>query len=147
MGHQLFRRVIPLLFAALTLTPAAPAQSTAPQSITVTLSPDASAPPVAPRFLGVSYESRVLLPEKGKYYFDASDKNLLRVYQTLGIKSLRVGANAVDDPRVAVPDTKEIDALFKFARKAGAKVIYSFRLKNGDPANAARLAEYINKNY
>ncbi|HTL29444.1 MAG TPA: glycosyl hydrolase family 79 C-terminal domain-containing protein [Tepidisphaeraceae bacterium] len=90
---------------------------------------------------------RALLPENGKYYFDAADENLVRVYQTLGIKSLRVGANAVDDPRVAIPDTKEIDQLFNFARKAGCKVIYSFRLKKGDPANAARLAEYINKNY
>jgi hypothetical protein len=27
------------------------------------------------------------------------------------------------------------------------KVIYSFRLKKGDPANAARLAQYITKNY
>lgn len=115
--------------------------------VTVTVSPAPSAPELAPLFLGLSYESRILLPENGKYYFDAEDENLLRVYETLGIKSLRVGANAVDDPRVAVPDTKEIDALFHFAKKAGTKVIYSFRLKKGDPANAARLAEYIKKNY
>jgi hypothetical protein len=115
--------------------------------VTVELSATSDAREIAPRFLGVSYESRVLLPVEGKYYFDAGDENLVRVYQTLGIKSLRVGANAVDDPRVAVPDTKEIDALFGFARKAGAKVIYSFRLKTGDPANAARLAAYIAKNY
>lgn len=115
--------------------------------IKVSLSPSADAPELAPQFLGLSYEMRALLPENGKYYFDAGDENLVRVYQTLGIKSLRVGANAVDDARVAVPDKKEIDQLFNFARKAGCKVIYSFRLKKGDPANAARLAEYIDKNY
>lgn len=126
--------------------PVAAIQS-AERNITVTLSLDADAPDLAPQFLGLSYEMRALMPENGKYYFDAADENLVRVYQTLGIKSLRVGANAVDDPRVPVPDTKEIDALFSFARKAGQKVIYSFRLKSGDAANAARLAEYINKNY
>lgn len=117
------------------------------QKVTVTLSADAKAEALSPTFLGVSYESREILPKDGKYYFNPDDENLVRVCQTLGIKSLRVGANAVDDPKVAVPDEKAIDAVFTFARKVGAKVIYSFRLKNGDPANAARLAAYITKNY
>jgi hypothetical protein len=126
----------------------APATKPAPETrIAITLSPEENAPELAPQFLGLSYEMRALLPENGKYYFEATDENLVQVYKTLGIKSLRVGANAVDDPRVPIPDTKEIDQLFNFARKAGCKVIYSFRLKKGDPANAARLAEYINKNY
>ena len=86
----------------------------------------------------------MLLPDKdGHYYFDADDKALLNTFKTLGIKSLRVGANAVDDPRVPVPQEKDIDSLFNFARAAGVKVIYSFRLKNGDPANSAHLASYI----
>ena len=46
-------------------------------------------------------------------------------------------------PNVAVPQEKDIDSLFAFARAAGVKVIYSFRLKNGDPAVSARLAAYI----
>ena len=117
------------------------------KAVTVTLSPSPSAPELAPLFLGLSYEMRIVLPENGKYYFDSEDENLLGVYRTLGIKSLRVGANAVDDPRVAVPDTKDIDALFAFAKKAGVKVVYSFRLKKGDASNAARLADYISKNY
>jgi hypothetical protein len=37
-------------------------------------------------------------------------------FKTLGIRSLRVGANAVDDPRIPVPQEKDIDMLFKFAR-------------------------------
>lgn len=119
----------------------------APQKVTVTLLADANAPEVASRFLGVSYESKELLPRNGKYYFNAGNSNLVRMYHTLGIKSLRVGANAVDEPQIPVPDTKDIEALFKFARAVDAKVIYSFRLKNGDPANAARLAAYITKKY
>jgi hypothetical protein len=68
---------------------------------------------------------------------------LVNTFKTLGIKSLRVGANAVDDPRIPVPQEKDIDSLFSFARAAGVKVIYSFRLKKGDPADSARLAAYI----
>ncbi|HXD00656.1 MAG TPA: hypothetical protein VN048_15045, partial [Verrucomicrobiae bacterium] len=96
---------------------------------------------------GLSYESSMLLPKDGKYYFDASDHALVQTFQTLGIKSLRVGANAVDDPTVPVPQEKDIDQLFNFARAAGVKVIYSFRLKNGDPADSARLATYIAAHY
>ena len=126
-----------------------PTTSAAPKNVTatVTVSPDPAAPPIAPLFLGLSYESRAMLPENGKYYFDENDENLVRTFRTLGIRSLRVGANAVDDPRVDVPDTKAIDALFKFAKKTGTKVIYSLRLKKGDPADAARLAKYIDDNY
>jgi hypothetical protein len=99
-------------------------------------------------FLGLSYEISTLLPRAaGKHYFDANDDVLVRLFKTLGIKDLRVGANAVDDSRVAVPDEADIDSLFGFARAAGAKVIYSFRLKGGDPANSARLAKYIAAHY
>jgi len=113
------------------------------QPVTVTVAGQAGGPALAPRFLGLSYEMSMLLPTDGRYYFDANDQALINTFHTLGIKSLRVGANAVDDPRVPVPQEKDIDELFQFARAAGVKVIYSFRLKNGDPAESARLAAYI----
>jgi len=102
---------------------------------------------LSPYFLGLSYESSMLLPKDGRYYFDAHDTALVNTFKTLGIKHLRVGANAVDDPRIPVPQEGDIDMLFTFARAAGLKVIYSFRLKNGDPANSARLARYITDHY
>jgi hypothetical protein len=123
------------------LVPCLAAAQTQPVSVTVT--DDGSGPDLAPRFLGLSYESQMLLPENGHYYFDANDQALVNTFKTLGIKSLRVGGNSVDDPRIAVPQEQDIDNLFNFARAAGVKVIYSFRLKNGDPADSARLAAYI----
>jgi hypothetical protein len=102
---------------------------------------------LSPEYAGLSYESSMLLPVHGRHYFDPSDKNLIQVFKTLGVKNLRVGANAVDDPQVAVPNEKDIDSLFTFAREAGVKVIYSFRLKNGDPSVSARLAKYIVARY
>jgi hypothetical protein len=129
---------------ALVLPGVAAAQT---QAVGVTVSADVSAGKLADRFLGLSYESSMLLPKDGRYYFDARDAALVDTFKTLGIRSLRVGANAVDDPRIPVPQEPDIDALFSFARDADVKVIYSFRLKNGNPAESARLARYIATHY
>jgi hypothetical protein len=141
MNHVSFSRLAAL---ALLIPSLAAAQF---EQVTVTVTTNNTSAEIAPRFLGLSYESSMLLPKDGKYYFNADDKALVQTFQTLGIKSLRVGANAVDDPTVPVPQEKDIDQLFNFARAAGVKVIYSFRLKNGDPADSARLAAYIAGHY
>jgi hypothetical protein len=134
--------LVPLPLFALMLWAPNPATAK-PQPVTVTITDDGNGTNLPPRFLGLSYESSMLLPKEGKYYFDPNDQSLVSTFKTLGIKSLRVGANAVDDPRIPVPQEKDIDELFDFARAADVKVIYSFRLKNGDPAESARLAGYI----
>jgi hypothetical protein len=141
MGRSLF---VLQSFALMLLIPHIAVAQT--QSVTVTVAADGSGADLAPRFLGLSYEMSMLLPKEGRYYFDTNDQALVNTFKTLGIKSLRVGANAVDDPRIPIPQEKDIDALFNFARAAGVKVIYSFRLKNGDPANSARVASYIAAN-
>jgi hypothetical protein len=138
MGKCLFS--LQLLAPTLMVPHVAVAQT---QPVTVTVAANGAGPDIAPRFLGLSYEMSMLLPKDGRYYFDPNDKALVDTFKTLGIKSLRVGANAVDDPRIPVPHEKDIDVLFNFARAAGVKVIYSFRLKNGNPAESARLAGYI----
>ncbi len=133
-------------FLALTfalLSPAFVSAQTTPATATVTITDDGTGSKISPVFMGLSYEMVLVLPRGGKYYFDASDKALVNTFHTLGIKSLRVGAAAVDYSNVAVPQEKDIDSLFAFARAAGVKVIYSFRLKNGNPAESARLAAYI----
>ena len=130
-----------VLFILALLNPRLAAAQTQPVIVTATTND--IGPDLAPRFLGLSYEMSMLLPNDGRYYFDPNDQALVNTFQTLGIKSLRVGANAVDDPRIQVPQEKDIDVLFSFARAAGVKVIYSFRLKNGDPSDSARLAAYI----
>ncbi len=134
-------RFLPWLFTLAWLIPHIALAQTQPVSVTVTA--DSSGADLPPRFLGLSYEMSMLLPKDGRYYFDPNDQALVNTFQTLGIKNLRVGANAVDDPRIPVPQEKDMDVLFDFARAAGVKVIYSFRLKEGDPTNSARLASYI----
>jgi hypothetical protein len=72
--------------------------------VTVTVAADPKAADLPPRFLGLSYESSQLLPQGEHYYFDAGDDALINMFKTLGIRSLRVGANAVDDPRIPYCD-------------------------------------------
>jgi hypothetical protein len=117
------------------------------QAVGVIVASGSSTEDLADSFLGLSYESSMLLPKDGRYYFDAGDAALVETFKTLGIRSLRVGANAVDDPRIPIPQEADIDALFSFARAADVRVIYSFRLKNGNPAESARLARYIASRY
>ncbi|HEV2328688.1 MAG TPA: hypothetical protein VGY56_07875 [Verrucomicrobiae bacterium] len=138
-----------LCFALTLLVPCVMgSQKTESQPVTVTIANaigggTATGSTLSPDFLGLSYESSVLLPQDSKYYFDTDDRALINTFRTLGIKNLRIGCNAVDDPRVQVPGARDIDVLFDFARAAGVKVIYSFRLRDGDTPASARLANYI----
>ena len=117
------------------------------QPVTVTLADEVPGADLSPLFLGLSMEMSSLLPRNGHSYFDLADKPLVQTFCTLGLKSLRVGAYGVDKPGLDMPQEKEIDKLFTFARAAGFKVIYSFRLRSGNPADSARLAAYITAHY
>jgi hypothetical protein len=112
-------------------------------SVVVTVKTQAQGAALSPQFLGLSYETLAALPNQGHYYFDAKDVELVNLFKTLGIKSLRIGGSTVDSPAIPIPQENDIDSLFSFGRAAGVKVIYSFRLKNGMPADSARLASYI----
>ena len=99
-------------------------------------------------FIGLSFEMEKVLPDiSGKYFFSPSNKSLVEMFKMLGIKSLRLGGNTADRPTIRVPDETDIDTLFAFARAVGVKVIYTLRLKLGDPNRAAEIAEYIIDNY
>jgi hypothetical protein len=113
------------------------------QPVSLTIRENPTGPALAPDFLGLSFEISKLLPQNDHYYFNTNDRALMNTFKTLGIHSLRVGANAVDDPEIPVPQTKDIDNFFNFARAVDARVIYSFRLKNGDINESARLAAHI----
>ncbi|HEY1661856.1 MAG TPA: hypothetical protein VGI03_05505 [Verrucomicrobiae bacterium] len=116
----------------------------------LTISIDAAHPEVAisPDFSGLSFESSQMLSAKnGLRYFSPDNRPLIDLFQTLGIKSLRVGGNTADRSAGQLPDKADIDSLFTFARIAGVKVIYCLRLHDGDPEQDAALAKYIMDNY
>lgn len=112
--------------------------------IVVQVGADSAGQVIPPDALGLSYETSILRPNAaGLRYFRPDNRELLKVFQTIGVKSLRIGGNSVDDAKVPLPDKEDVRSLFRFARKAGVKVIYSVRLHDGDPASAAEFAQLI----
>jgi len=100
-------------------------------------------------FCGLSYETKMVLANTntGKHYFRGDNLPLITAFKTLGIKHLRVGGNTAERPTVHIPDEKDIDPLFAFAKEAGVKVIYSVRLQKNTPEAAAKIAKYVAEKY
>ena len=100
-------------------------------------------------FIGESFETASLQSGnagvKGNF-FDSSNTQLVTLFRELGIKSLRIGGASVDRANIN-PTRRDIDALFRFARAAGVKVIFSLRLQNGDAAEDASIAKYVWDNH
>jgi hypothetical protein len=114
----------------------------------VTVSVNTAAPGrlIPDDFIGLSFETRrVNYNSDGVagYFFDATNTQAVCLFRQLGVKSLRVGGGSVDSPDTPIPTTNDIDALFRFAKAADVKVIYSFRLRDGSVEQNAALAKYI----
>ncbi|MDE3057887.1 MAG: hypothetical protein KGJ59_08015 [Bacteroidota bacterium] len=96
-------------------------------------------------FAGESFETAsIRINNRGVkgYMFDSTDRQMIALFKSLGIKSLRIGGGTVDNTGVN-PTHNDIDALFRFAKAAGVKVIYSLRLLNGDAKEDASIAKYV----
>jgi len=139
------------------------------ESVLVTVDPNAAGLEISPDFIGVSYETSAILPDRnGRYFFSADNKPLIQMFRTLGIKSLRVGGNTADRVTVKVPGEADIDSLFAFSKAAGVKVLYTLRMNEGeerpatngpvkagskailkpyDPKADAKIANYILDHY
>lgn len=100
-------------------------------------------------FLGLSFETADTLPKAdGSYpYFRADNTALVNLFKTIGVKSLRIGGNTADRPGVAVPDERDIDELFSFAKAADVKVIYTLRMRDWSPEKDAPPAKYVQDHY
>lgn len=115
---------------------------------TVEVTTQRPGPEISPTMLGLSYETSILYPRtNGVRYFRPDNRPLVRLFQTLGVKHLRIGGNSVDTAQFRIPSEQDIDSLFNFARAAGVKVIYSVRLDHGDPSSAAAIARFIRQNH
>ncbi len=116
--------------------------------VTLTVEPALAGPAIASDFVGLSYETALVLPgSNGKYFFTPENKDLVQMFRTLGVKSLRVGGNTAERETVPIPGKADIDHVFGFAKAAGVKVIYTLRLKGADPQADADLAKYMIGHY
>ncbi len=121
-----------------------------PAQSPITISVDTKNPGAAlsPDFPGLSFEISQLLPaSNGVRYFRPDNQPLIALFQTLGIKSLRVGGNTADRNFRGAASKVDIDSLFAFAKSADVKVIYCLRLHDGNPQEDADTAKYIMDHY
>lgn len=147
------KKTLPLLLALASFScatqPEAPrtAPPTEPPSVTLTLGDTTQAKAIHPLFSGISMETETVRPAAdGTHYFSADNTRLIALFKQLGVKHLRIGGNTVDD-KTKTPGLADIDALFAFAKRAGVKVTYSVRLKDGNPAESAVIAKHIYDHY
>jgi hypothetical protein len=127
------------------------ASADTPVTLTVSNSTDVAIPD---DFIGLSFETSIVLPGANKlvhgkpfYLFSPANRSLIAIFKNLGIKNLRVGGGTVDGLRRRVPGPADVDQLFEFAKAAGLRVIFSFRLLNGNSASAPPVAAYIWQRY
>ena len=103
-----------------------------------------SGPTVRADAVGLSYETSILLPNaQGTRYFRPGRPGLTTLLQTMGVRSLRIGGNSVDEASIPLPGPDDIDAVFTSAKAIGATVIWSVRLQDGKPEDAERQAKHI----
>ena len=133
-----------LTVAALLAGPLAHATAPPAAPVAITLQTQAEGQALPEEFSGLSFETQRLLPAAdGSRYFRPDNQPLLQLFHTLGIRCLRIGGNTADRPTVPFPSTEDIDSLFAFARKAGVKVLFTLRLREGDPRQAGAVAKHI----
>jgi hypothetical protein len=108
--------------------------------------------PIAPDFIGLSYESAVVAAND---FFTADNRTLLRLLRTLGPQGvLRIGGNTSERTLWRTQDTPAprenfmitpfaIDRLAGFLRALGWRLIYGLNLAAGTPEDAAAEAAYV----
>jgi hypothetical protein len=122
--------------------------------VTVAVSTQSPGVAIPSDFLGLSIETgnlRTNAAGVNGYMFDSTNTQLVALFTNLGIQNLRIGGTSVDTNNGVIlqytPTNQDIDALFRFAKAAGVKVIFSLRLENGNPAVDAAIAGYTWSNY
>lgn len=133
--------VLPL-FLLFILWPASPV-ATAAEPVTLLVNSHQPSAPISSQFIGLSYETSLLLPDaRGQHYFSSSNQPLLAMFKTIGVQNLRIGGNSVDTATFPVPRDEDIRQLLDFAKAARIKLIYSVRLK--EPSNSDAPAIPLN---
>ena len=62
------------------------------EQVTIQVNAEAAGGAISDNFAGLGFEVAILREENGTHYFRPDNAPLIQLFQTLGIKSLRVGA-------------------------------------------------------
>ncbi len=96
--------------------------------VTLSLDPSHPGPAIPPDFCGLSYEATAIVPdEKGRHLFAETNRPLLHLYKTLGVRNLRIGGNS-SERATTNPSDADRAALFRFAEAGNLNVIFSLRM-------------------
>lgn len=131
--------------------------------VTIAVQDKAIAGPIAPDFAGLSFETGTMQystaerPAEGAggitgYLWGRANTQMVTLLRNLRIRSLRIGGGTVDESDIPgrnsyTPNHKDIDTLFQFAKEAHVKIIYSVRLKKGNPQDDAEAVKYVWDHY
>jgi len=119
-------------------------------TISVLLTPSTPGYKIPSDFAGLSYEKSAL----NKGIFGSNKDTLIRLFQTLGILSVRMGGNSVDKDTFSTNATSthftknELDSFYLCMQKAGCKVLMGLNF-GGDfnPTLASNEVAYIMSKY
>jgi hypothetical protein len=143
-GLHSMRRFMPAVLGCFLSWQAAAAQS----SVNVLIDLAQAGPLISSNFIGLSYETALILPGRnGRHFFSSENRPLVQMFRSLGIQNLRVGGNTAERESVAIPGLEDIDSLFGFASAAGVKVIYTLPLYRGEPGADGAIAKYVLEHY
>src|SRR5437763_15323546 len=80
----------------------------APQAaVTLLIESDKPGAEIPADFAGLSFEMQTLLPGKTGPYFSDANGAMVQTFRNLGIRSLRIGGNTADNPRVPFPAAED----------------------------------------
>jgi hypothetical protein len=119
-------------------------------TINVLFYPDSKGYKIPSDFAGLSFEKDNL----NSFHFVPSRDTLIRLFQTLGIKSVRIGGNSVDRDTFSANTNSthftkaELDSFYLFIEKTGSKVLHGLNF-GGDfnPSLASSEVSYIMSKY
>jgi len=153
---QIGRIILYLTLAILCISPMALAQS----AVSVTVSQANPGPTISPDFEGFSVEMLLAFPDSsGSYLFSGTNTALIGMFQSLGIKSMRMGGNSADNANdnggqlpinstcAAANSCPDADNLYAFAQAAGINILYTLRLETYNTSAAATEAQYVMSKY
>ena len=123
-----------------------------------------SGKPIAPDFVGLGFETASELAGNAGvsgYFFTPSNKQLVALFQQMGVKNIRLGGGTGDECATPIPEysadgagSPDINNAFEFAQVAGVDVIYTLRMVNRSncsvsdlPSKDAAYAQFIWNHY
>ena len=114
------------------------------QPVTVTVDTANPGDAIPVDFAGLSYEATSLLADSsGNHLFSETNRALLAMCKTLGIRNLRIGGNS-SERATTNPTDADRAALFHFAEAGNINVIFTLRMAEAlDGSNPADQAAQV----